>query len=447
MTDLTGLIAIMADKGVSRIYVKHLSPNDNSKNQIYLGGDFSVINNLPFGNIYPEAVGGKRDRFKASLDFYWLQDDGTEEQADHAQLILYPKYPEVRLSGILLGCHSAPNELIRSRRDDRYLFLGVSPADGRVFGYVALTASPVITEFENLTDIPVSGVLSELFVSAGTSSYSRNAKTVLLNELCRIHKRGFIPGEKMGNDGVARPYRAQNGGGYTLESAFGIPPNGNAEPDFMGWELKQYAVSGFDSHVNKALTLFTPEPDGGYYLTGGITAFMKCYGYAPKDGTPNRLNFSGIHEHGMPYHHNTGLTLSTNGFDSAIGKMTDVNGGILLLDRSGNKAASWSFGKLMSHWNRKHAQAVYVPSVKNDDTGHRSYQYGKTVRLYSGTDFMRFLGAVVSGSVYYDPGINLKKLDTDKPVSKKRSQFRVKLNDLDDLYENLDIVNVCDVIS
>jgi len=33
---LSGLINLMKSNGASRIYAKKLSPNDNSKNQIYL---------------------------------------------------------------------------------------------------------------------------------------------------------------------------------------------------------------------------------------------------------------------------------------------------------------------------------------------------------------------------------------------------------------------------
>jgi len=242
----------------------------------------------------------------------------------------------------------------------------------------------------------------------------------------------------MGPDGIPVPYKAPNGGGYTLEAALGICPNGDAEPDFMGWEVKQYAEGG----RSKPLTLFTPEPDGGYYLSAGIVRFMRRYGYPPKDGTENRLNFSGIHKCGEGYHHNTGLRLEVRGFDPEAGKVTDIDGGIFLVDRQGNVAASWSFAKLIQHWNRKHAQAVYVPSKKEAGGDRPTYCYSRNVLLCQGTDFSMLLAALSAGAVYYDPGIKLENLD-ERPRAKKRSQFRVKLKDLGRLYRKTEETDSC----
>jgi hypothetical protein len=63
------LVALMKQHGATRIYVKKLAPNDNSKNQIYLGGDFSALNILPHQKIVTDAneiAGSKHDRAKAS---------------------------------------------------------------------------------------------------------------------------------------------------------------------------------------------------------------------------------------------------------------------------------------------------------------------------------------------------------------------------------------------
>jgi hypothetical protein len=36
------------------------------------------------------------------------------------------------------------------------------------------------------------------------------------------------------------------------------------EPDFLGWEVKQFAVEGFERIESaKPITMMTPEPDGG----------------------------------------------------------------------------------------------------------------------------------------------------------------------------------------
>jgi hypothetical protein len=46
---LENLVGLMRDAKAGRIYAKKLAPNDNSKNQIYLGGDFSALE-LPHKN-------------------------------------------------------------------------------------------------------------------------------------------------------------------------------------------------------------------------------------------------------------------------------------------------------------------------------------------------------------------------------------------------------------
>ena len=102
--NLNNLKKLFADNGSTEIYVKSLAANDNSKNQVYFGGNFEIINVLPITSIETvEAGDWKRERFKAKLDFAWLNDEGEKSVAPHAQLILYPKYPEVRFSGFLLG--------------------------------------------------------------------------------------------------------------------------------------------------------------------------------------------------------------------------------------------------------------------------------------------------------------------------------------------------------
>ncbi len=99
--------------------------------------------------------------------------------------------------------------------------------------------------------------------------------------------------KKLGRNGLKEPYSARNGGGYTLEAELGIRPNGDAEPDFMGWEVKQYGVANFIKFAPKSpVTLMTPEPTGGIYRDAGVTAFyLKRFGYPDKGGKPDRINY------------------------------------------------------------------------------------------------------------------------------------------------------------
>ena len=103
--NLTNLKSLFSNNGCKKVYVKTLSANDNSKNQVYIGGSFEVLNIFPLSKIISEEAGDwNKERFKAKIDFSWIDDEGSIFLAPRAQLILYPKYPEVRFSGFLVGC-------------------------------------------------------------------------------------------------------------------------------------------------------------------------------------------------------------------------------------------------------------------------------------------------------------------------------------------------------
>ncbi len=236
-------------------------------------------------------------------------------------------------------------------------------------------------------------------------------------------------------------YSARNGGGYTLEAELGITPNGYSEPDFMGWEVKQYGVGNFTKFLPKSpVTLMTPEPTGGVYKQEGAEEFLRRYGYADKSGKPDRINFGGVYACGKDFHADTRLRIAVDGYDPNSGKITNLNGGIVLYDKQYNVAAVWSFTGMMQHWNRKHAQAAYVPSLFQ--TPPPEYAFGPRVLLGEQTDFLLFLKAFSAGVVYYDPGIKIENASTAKPEIKRRSQFRVKQNQITQMYHRSEIVEL-----
>ena len=49
--NLKNLKSLFIDNGCTKIYIKKLSPNDNSKNQVYFGGSFDILNILPISEI------------------------------------------------------------------------------------------------------------------------------------------------------------------------------------------------------------------------------------------------------------------------------------------------------------------------------------------------------------------------------------------------------------
>ena len=74
---------------------------------------------------------------------------------------------------------------------------------------------------------------------------------------------------------------------------------------------------------------------------------------------------------------------------------------------------------MLLHWNRKHNQACYVPSL-SDKVGERKYKYGNRAPMGMGTDFQFFLKQMDIGNIYYDPAIKVEN------VSKKPKREKAK---------------------
>ena len=432
--NLTNLKALFVKAGAKRLYVKPLAENDNSKNQVYFGPGFQALNLFPNEGIVADSS-PKNSIFKAKMRFGWLTESGAVANAPGAQLILYPQYPEVRFSGFLKGCCLPPSELMAARLAGRFLFLAVTE-DHKVVGSVVRGESEVAREFRALGLLPQDGVFVEL--SLPTVPNKNDSKSLLLAELKRISEAGWIDSKQLDASGRVKPCQAPQCGGFTLEAELGIAKNSIGEPDFLGWEVKQHAVPNF-SGLGAAITLMTPEPTGGYYKEKGVEAFIRAYGYMDKKNREDRMNFGGIHSVGKRQE-STGLRMELLGYDFDKNKIVDANGSIALLDDKGNHAATWAFSGLLAHWSRKHTKAVYVPSMKRIEPKWQ-YSYGSRVRLGQGTDSLKLLSALASGSVYYDPGIKLENAST-KPSVKRRSQFRIASKNIAALYDSLETVDV-----
>lgn len=431
----------LRQEGCNHFLVKYLAPNDNSKNQIYLGGGFEALNQIPMTKIERDIsvqAGSKKDRFKSLIDFYWLERDGTLSPAHYANLILYPKYPEVRLSGILRGLRKGPmNELVASRDENRILCLGISK-EGRVIAWIGKTTHGLGQEIDNAIQAAspeIEGVFHRISIADGAGTGEG-----IFEKLLGIHGKGWIDSQRLNKHGELLPCRGTNCGGYTLEAELGISPNSLSEPDFDGWELKQFAVRNLDRPRGGAITLMTPEPDGGDYTRLGIVEFVRKYGYPDRRGRIDRLNFGGKHSYGKEATL-TKLVLSLPGYDRQTAKLERSDGCMQIADLEGRVAASWSFESLLAHWNRKHARAVYVPSSMRRDPSQQ-YRYGSKVFVGVGTDFGRFLKSVAGGYVYYDPGIKVEKAQTSQPVHKKRSQIRVGFKNLRKLYKDFEMLDL-----
>jgi hypothetical protein len=412
----------MYDKGATRIIYKCLSENDNTKQQIYLGSSFEAINQIPFGEVYPDNVQGKYPNYKAALKFYWINDLGNIEIAPRAQLILYPKYPEVRLSGFLQSCRLAPREQLQpirggerrfyNAKDGRVIVLGICP-NGRILAYLAGAETSLANELISLE--------RESFLAT---------KHALLIKLKEIMDRGWIAACRMNNRGEIVEYNARNAGGYTLEACMGIIPNGRSEPDWKGWEIKAYA--------SNKITLMTPEPDAGYYGEYRVEQFVRRYGRIRPGGD---YYFTGIHKCGT-IQSRTKLKMILDGYDEQTKKIVNVTGGLTLLDENDEPAAIWTYAKLIEHWGRKHAHAVYVPYSKQNSHGLNEYLYKSPVMLGERSDFINFLEAFRQEKIVYDPGSKVFINDNGRIQTKSRNQFRIKATDIEILYNHFSIQNI-----
>lgn len=430
------LIQIFSGKGCKRIYAKHLSANDNSKNQVYLGGSFDVLNILPFNDVQPDGSGNhSRTRFKASLDFFWLGEDGSHVPAPSAQLILYPKYPEVRLSGFLKGCTSAPNELMTSRIQDRILLLGSDNA-GRLFAYVTHPESELSKDFKSRKLSESYGVFT--VIPTEPLLLGSSSRDLLISAMKRITKLEWIDSKRLNGAGETVLYTAANGGGYTLEAELGIAPNGTPLPDYVGWEVKQFNVNSFAKTDSARITLMTPEPTGGMYKDN-IHEFMRIFGYLDRTGRPDRLNFGGVHKY-KEIQKLTGMTLLLQGYDESSGKIVDSSGSIALFTPDDRIAAEWSLSSLIKHWAQKHAFACYVPSLKRKSSVTQ-YRFGTQIVLCSGTSFDLFLEQLIQQHIVYDPAVKMENIST-APKIKRRNQFRTNFKYVPKLYEQSEIIDL-----
>ena len=170
----------------------------------------------------------------------------------------------------------------------------------------------------------------------------------------------------------------------------------------------------------------------------GAEAFVRRFGYPDKSGKLGRVNFGGIYASGKAWHADTGLQLAMAGYDATTGKITDLDGGIVLLDRAGEVAALWKYPGIIEHWSRKHAQAAYVPSLFR--TPPPEYRYGPRILLCEETDLTLFLRAVATGIVYYDPALKIERNAKGKEELKRRSQFRIRHENLTLMYHRSELV-------
>ena len=411
--------------------VKELGPNNNSKNQIYLAPDLADLSWIPIHS-RSEIIGSSRKPnasrsplLHRGINFAWVGERSVSA-APFAQLIYYPQYPEVRLSGLLRGSPSSPSSLLqigaRGQEPGRFLILAV---DDRHCVLAVLVSRDSRIAAELRAERSGSDKSTLLWqVPLRNNGSAASSVDLLCNQLCRIQQLGWVPGERLKPDGNVVSYNSRNGGGYTLERHLGIRSNPSQEPDYLGIEIKQFS--------SDRVTIFDVSPDGGEFTNRAHLEFFSRHG---------RLN-QNRHRYDFTFRskeHEVVLDGYSNG------KITSSTGSVMLCKGS-SLLMAWSFERLMEKWERKHALAAFIQSESdNDGNGNRIYRFSGPVELGVGARFNRFLLGVEQGQIRVDPGVHLdfdsRRNSWGSP--KTRTPFRVRAKRLGDLYEESTQLHPC----
>ena len=76
-SELAAVLRRFAELGAVKAFCKPLAENDNSKQQIYLGGALDSVQMFPLREIEADS-NGKDSTYKAKLDFYWVAPASSE---------------------------------------------------------------------------------------------------------------------------------------------------------------------------------------------------------------------------------------------------------------------------------------------------------------------------------------------------------------------------------
>lgn len=419
---------------VGPVRVKFLVPNNNSKNQIYLASDLSELAWLPKGpqTSAPRVSAKAKNRGQplghATVPFHWLTESGAA-LAPSAQVINYPQYPEVRLSGLLKGAMGAPRELLvpglRGREPGRVLILATT-TDGRAVGALFPSSSIVARHLRDERDTREDSLLHFWNLLGGDAPALR---AEIVRSLWRVHRLGFVPGERLLGDGSVIPYDAPNAAGYTLERHLGVPSNAENAPDLYGWEIKQHGRN------SSRITIFDVVPDGGAFVENTPLEFHRRFGRAT---SADRYDFNGTAAVGRPS--SSGFELLVRGFDGDINPSGSVE-----LHREDEVVMSWSFLRLSDRWASKHQRTAFLESESATIGTTRAFRYSPIVTMAEGARFSRFLSAVDDGRVVVDPACRLVRSGTGRWRHKVRSAFRVRVADVATLYSTHEVIDLRDV--
>jgi hypothetical protein len=453
--NLAAIIKQLSELKASKAFLKILPKNANDKNQIYWASSFSSLYNN-FGLTLAER-GSSTSLTKSSSkpgmnipeavfnDFSWVKSDGSLIKAKNVKAIIYPQYPEARLSGFQTIENTIPQSLSiaytkENPNKKRLLVLGCLPGGACVALIFIDLSETLIEEIATLPGLDGSKVCKLLQLNFDFSAS-------LFQQLSKIVSRP-MKGCRLDGFGQTLPFTGTQVCGYTLEHALDIAPNSDKDGDLYGIELK--------THTKVKVTLFTPEPDFGLYAES-FNDFMLQYGN--DKGTSGEYRLTGLHRANERCN-SSGLTLKVreyriakkdgsdtskpdwvrdargdkqsfayNPATSLTSKMDAVE--VVLIDDKGFIAAGWSLERLMNNWGVKHNEVVYLSAKKidnpNPDEARAGFAYqvsfAPVVLWCRETSAEHLLQAIGSGVIFLDPAP--KYVPSDPSKNKRRAQWRV----------------------
>jgi hypothetical protein len=453
--------------GCDMAVLKLLPKNANDKNQVYVSADYGSLHRTFSLALADRGAGtstkkpdtsGRRILEAVFCDFSWVDAAMSMVRARGVRVIIYPQYPEARLSSFQTIDARMPRalsvEFTKAEPDrTRLLVLGRQPGGACVAMLYVDVPDAVCAELASLPGLEGSRVCKvlDLGFSGSTKLFAQ------LAPLMNVPLRGC----RLDQSGRTLPFTGTQVCGYTLEHALGIVPNSDMDGDIYGIELK--------THTQPKVTLFTPEPDFGLYAQS-FDAFMKTHGYLTAEGD---YRVTGVHRAGVR-NKKSGLTLrvreyrlGAEGLDGSLNWLRNTDGSraafpydpntalagkmdaveVVLEADSGSVAAGWSLERLMNNWGVKHNQAVFITADKsaNQDPDELAAGYAYKVKYSSRvlwcqhSSAERLLKAIHEGVIFLDPAPKL--VPGDPASNKRRAQWRV--NDIrkavHNLYEQVEI--------
>lgn len=419
-------VAALRNAGADRVLLKQLAPNDNSKNQVYVGGGEPALRELRVDLSSAALTGeGNKTALRVEQPAQWMDDQGRSAAAPTTKVIFYPQYPEARMSGFAKGVPQGfgGRDLLVARAEGRTLLIGLTTE-----GWLLWVGTPETDELEGLQcrELPQSPFVEVL--PDGADSPEAIWRD-LLDQISNLAAGPPLDSVRLTPDGTLQPTnpRAPHAGGYALEAALGIPANAVPGPDFRGLvELKTFSKG--------RISLMTPEPTGGIYADeGGKVEFLQRWG-TPCQGR-RKLCFNGQHRLNERKTSNP-LTLRVEGWSEERPGIYEPDGALHLRDEDGTSAASWLLKDMNGKWMRKHPEALYVQMERERD----SFRLTGKVSVCHGTDFRLFMLGLRAGSVIFDPGHSMP-LATQKvhPRSQWRTTTALILGLYDEV-EHLDLI-------